>query len=107
MKMDYLLLVVGMGIVTYLPRWIPLIFLSRRRLPMWLRQWLEFIPVAVLGALILPSLVTGGEPRQVTLLQPALLVSVPTFICASLTRSLAGTVIIGMALFWLVTKYFP
>jgi len=92
---DYLLLVVGMGIVTYLPRWVPLIFISRRRLPERLRQWLDFIPAAVLSALILPILVTTGEPRHLTFLQPSLLVSIPTLIVAWKTRSLAGTVIAG------------
>jgi branched-subunit amino acid transport protein len=105
-KTDYLLLVLGMGTVTYLPRWVPLIFLSRRRLPGWLRQWLDFIPAAVLSALILPVLVTTGEPRHLTLFQPALLVSIPTLIFAWKTRSLAGTVIIGMALFWVAGRFF-
>jgi branched-subunit amino acid transport protein len=105
MKADYLLLVLGMGIVTYLPRWMPLILLSRRPLPEWLRQWLDFIPVAVLSALILPALVMTGEPRQLAFFQPALLVSIPVFIFAWKTRSLAGTVIIGMALFWIAGKF--
>lgn len=106
MKTDYLLLVLGMGIVTYLPRWLPLVLLSRRRLPDWLRQWLEFIPAALLSALILPALVTTGEPRHLTLLQPALWVSIPTWIVAWKSRSLAGTVITGMALFWVAGRYF-
>jgi branched-subunit amino acid transport protein len=106
MKADYVLLVLGMGIVTYLPRWIPLILLSRRQLPEWLRQWLDFIPVAVLSALILPAVVTSGDPRQLAVFQPTLLVSIPVFIFAWKTRSLAGTVIIGMALFWIAGKFF-
>ena len=104
--MDYLMLVLGMGAVTYLPRWVPLIFLSRRRLPEWMRQWLEFIPAAVLSALILPALVTAGEPRHLALFQPALLVSIPTLIFAWKSRSLAGTVVVGMALFWGAGKIF-
>ncbi|MEI8173050.1 MAG: AzlD domain-containing protein [Deltaproteobacteria bacterium] len=106
MKVDYVLLILGMGIVTYLPRWIPLILLSRRQLPEWLRQWLDFIPVAVLSALILPAVVTTGEPRHLDVFQPAFLVSIPVFIFAWKTRSLAGSVIIGMALFWIAGKFF-
>lgn len=107
MRTDYLLLVLGMGIVTYLPRWVPLIFLSHRRLPEWLKQWLDFIPVAVLSALILPGLVTAGEPRHLEVFQPALLVAIPTTIFAWKTRSLAGTVIAGMSLYWAAGRFFP
>lgn len=105
MTADYVLLVLGMGIVTYLPRWIPLVLLSHRQLPQWLSQWLDFIPVAVLSALILPAVVTTGDPRHLDVFQPGLLVSIPVFIFAWKTRSLAGTVIIGMALFWIAGKF--
>jgi len=102
MNADYMLVILGMGIVTYIPRWFPLFFLSRRQLPEWLVGWLDFIPVAILSALVLPCLVTNGEPRQLDLLRPELFVAIPTFIFALKTRSLAGTVVIGMFLFWLV-----
>jgi branched-subunit amino acid transport protein len=101
MNTDYLLVFVGMGLVTYVPRWFPLIFLSRRQLPQWLIEWLDFIPAAILSALVLPCLVTAGEPRHLDLFRHELLVAIPTFIFALKTRSLAGTVILGMFLFWL------
>ena len=100
---EYIFILVGMGLVTYLPRWIPLYFLTRRELPEWLITWLDLIPAAILSALLLPLLVTGGEPRQIDLLQPEFFVAIPTFIFALLTRSLVGTVILGMLLFWIAT----
>lgn len=106
MKTEYLLLFLGMGIVTYIPRWLPLILLSRRRMPEWLSQWLDLIPAAVLSALILPELVLSGTPRHLSMANPELLVAVPTFIFAWKSRSLAGTVIFGMALFWLCGRFF-
>jgi branched-subunit amino acid transport protein len=57
---EYAFMIVGMGIVTYVPRWLPLIFLSRRQLPQWLVDWLDFIPVAILSALLAPLLLTSG-----------------------------------------------
>jgi len=97
----YLYILLGMGIVTYVPRWLPLVFLSNRRLPEWFEQWLDLIPAAILSALILPILITAGEPRHLDLLRPELFVAVPTLLFAVKTRSLAGTVVVGMLLFWL------
>jgi branched-subunit amino acid transport protein len=93
--------ILGMGIVTYVPRWFPLVLLSRRNLPQWLVEWLDLIPAAILSALLLPELVTNGMPRHLSLWQPELWVAIPTFIFALKTKSLGGTVVIGMALFWL------
>ena len=97
----YLYILIGMGIVTYVPRWLPLVFLSNRRLPVWFEEWLDLIPAAILSALILPILITTGEPRRLVLLRPELVVAIPTFLFAVKTRSLAGTVVVGMFLFWL------
>ena len=93
--------ILGMGLVTFLPRWFPLMFLSRRNLPLWLVEWLDLIPAAILSALLLPALVTSGSPRHIALWQPELWVAIPTFLFALKTKSLGGTVVIGMALFWL------
>jgi len=97
-KSEYLLLVLGMGLVTYIPRWVPI------QLPRWFAEWLDFIPVAILSALVFPELVTGGSPRYLDLLRPQFIVAVPTFIFALKTRSLGGTVVAGMLLFWLAGK---
>lgn len=97
---DYLLLVIGMGLVTYIPRWFPLFFLSRRELPSWLKEWLDLIPVAILSALVLPEILTAGDPRHLEWLHPRLWVAVPTFLIALKTRSLGGTVLAGMLLYW-------
>lgn len=98
---SYLVLIVGMGLVTYLPRFLPLFALTRRRLPEWLTDWLSLIPVALLSALIAPILFTAGAPRHFELGRPELWVALPTFLFAWKTRSLGGTVLVGMVLFWL------
>jgi branched-subunit amino acid transport protein len=97
---DYLLLLLGMGAVTYLPRWLPLFALAQRRLPQWLIDWLSLIPVAILSALLAPALFTDSAPRALQLGKPELLVAIPTLLFALKTRSLGGTVLVGMGLFW-------
>ena len=107
MKGEIIATIIGMGIVTYIPRWLPLFFLSRRRLPPWLVLWLDFIPAAILSALILPAILTTGSPRQLEWNRPDLWVAIPTLIFALRTRCLAGTVIIGMGLYWLTSFFYP
>ena len=96
----YIVLILGMGLVTYLPRWVPLFFLTKRTLPRWFIEWLDLIPAAILSALLLPELITSDRPRHLSLWQPELLVAVPTLLFALKTKSLGGTVIVGMLLFW-------
>ena len=97
---DFLLLMLSMGAVTYLPRMLPLVALSRRRLPAWFTEWLELIPAAILSALLAPTLFAAAGPRAFCLGKPELLAAVPTLLFALRTRSLAGTVIVGMLCYW-------
>lgn len=101
----FLLLLAGMGLVTYLPRWLPLLSLSRRDLPGWLREWLDLLPTAILSALLAPALLTAGAPRHLDATRPEMLVAVPTLLFAWKTRSLAATVVVGMGLYWLAGRF--
>ena len=101
LESKYIYLIAAMGLVTYIPRWLPLVLLSRRRLPGRLIEWLDLIPAAILSALVVPALITAGDPRHLELIRPEMLVSIPTFVVALKTKSLGGTVIAGMFLFWL------
>jgi len=98
---DYLLLFAGMGLATYLPRALPLLYLAHKRLPQWLIDWLGLIPVAVLSALLAPTLFSDAATRSLSLGKVELIVAIPTLIFALKTRSLGGTVLVGMVLYWL------
>ena len=97
---DFILLLLGMGAVTYLPRMLPLVVLSRRQLPAWFAEWLELIPAAILSALLAPTLFAHSAPRSPAFGKAELLAALPTLLFALKTRSLAGTVVIGMLCYW-------
>jgi len=99
-----LALFAGMGMVTYIPRCLPLLYLSERSLPGWFETWLSFIPASILSALLLPALMTSGNPRHLDLSRPELIVAIPTLLFALKTKSLGGTVIVGMVIFWFLGK---
>ncbi len=98
---DYLVLFGGMGLVTYLPRALPLLYLAHRKMPQWLIDWLDLIPVAILSALLAPTLLADTAARTFQFGKLELLVAIPTLLFALKTRSLGGTVLVGMLLYWL------
>ena len=104
-RTDYLLLFIAMGLVTFIPRWLPLFFLSNRDLPIWFTEWLDLIPVAILSAILVPALVITGEPRQLSFLNLQLWIAFPTMLFALKTRSLGGTVVVGMLLYWVTGMF--
>ena len=99
--LDYCLLFGGMGLVTYLPRWLPLFYLTQRKLPPWLVDWLSLIPVAILSALLAPILLTDQTSRSLDIGKPELIVAVPTLLFALRTKNMGATVLVGMGLYWL------
>lgn len=100
---DYLFLFLGMGAVTYFPRALPLLYLAHKKIPQGLVDWLGLIPVAVLSALLAPALFISGQ-HELSFAKSEFLVAVPTLLFAVKTRSLGGTVLVGMMFFWL-TKW--
>lgn len=99
---EYILLFAAMGLVTYLPRWLPLVYLAHKRMPKWLVDWLSLIPVAILSSLLAPSLLVGSQSHSFTFSKTDLWVALPTLLFALKTKSLGGTLLVGMLLFWLV-----
>lgn len=63
-RLEMLLLVAGMMLVTYLPRLLPFLFLRAERIPPRWRRMLGHIPPAALGALLFPGFLDGvaGNP---------------------------------------------
>ena len=100
---DYSLLILGMALVTYIPRMAPLMLLSSRNLNPHLMRWLEMVPPAVLAALLAPELLLrsaddGGKSLFISLDNIFLLAALPTFVLGWITRSFFGTVAFGMGM---------
>ena len=92
------LTIIGMGLVTYLPRFLPLWLLASRTLPPIVAAWLRHVPVAVLSAMLLPALLI--QEKQINLMPDNLFLyaAVPTVLTAWKTRSFFGAVLVGMCI---------
>jgi branched-subunit amino acid transport protein len=58
-------LVLAMGLVTYLPRLVPLVLFQNIPFTPFIRRFLQFIPFAALGSLIFPGVIhSTGDPSS-------------------------------------------
>lgn len=59
------LIIIGMALVTMIPRVIPAFVVNKFVFKDWVNNWLQAIPYAALGALIFPGIlyVIEGEPH--------------------------------------------
>lgn len=91
---EILSLVLACALVTALPRVLPLALLSRFELPRVVADWLRTVPISVLAALLSIELLATGVAGLVAI--------AAALAIACMTKSLLGTVIAGVALYWLL-----
>ncbi len=90
------LVILGLWVVNYLPRAVPMVVLSKLKIPRPVSQWLGFVPAAVLAAIIAPAILMPEKHLVVTWDNKYLITAIPALIVAVKTRSLVWTLLAGM-----------
>lgn len=101
-NLNVVLLIVGVAIVTLIPRVLPFLVLSKVNMPEWGMKWLSYIPISIMAALLTQSLFMH-ESLQVDYL----IAAIPTFLVAIYTRSLLGAVVTGVVVIILLRVFLP
>lgn len=86
-----------MAAVTYLPRMAPLVLLSGRKFPPVVMEWLGLLPAALLGAMVAQAVLAPDGTLSLSWRNPMLVPSLVAGFVAWRRRSLALTVLSGMA----------
>lgn len=97
MTSQFLILIVGMAIVTFVPRFLPILLLSKKEISPSFSRWMSFIPVSIFAALVASDLFFWEGSFS---LQPVenikLIPSVLVLIVAYKTKSLLWSMITGV-----------
>ncbi len=96
----------GMFAVTYLPRVLPLTILSRMKLPKFVIDVLEYIPIAILGALLVPTLLLVDGRINISLDNYLLIAAVITGIISVFTKKIFVIVLSGIAIMAALVNFF-
>lgn len=91
------LTILGMAVVTFIPRMLPSWLLAKRELSTILKEWLEYIPVAVLAAMLIPGILLKESHVRIGTDNIFLWAAIPTALIAWKTKNIFLTVALGMA----------
>lgn len=103
---EFVWILIGTALVTFIPRTLPLVFISKLELPEYVKKFLTHVPLAVMTALVVQSVLTSGEEWLSFGEDLQWIALFPTLAVAVVTRSLLLTVLTGIAtaalLVWLI-----
>jgi branched-subunit amino acid transport protein len=99
-------IIAGMLAVTYLARLVPMLVLSRMEIPAAFRCWLQFVPVAVLSALLVPNVLLQNGHLALRFSNTYLLAAVPTLFVAARFKNIFLTVLCGIICLLLIRLAF-
>lgn len=94
---NLLLAIILMAVVTVIPRILPFWLLGNRKIPEGLIYWLSFVPVCLLGAIVLPSIFVMNGSLDMSLGNHTMWASFPALLAAIISRSIFPTIVVGMA----------
>ena len=61
---SYFFIILGMAIVTFIPRLLPFVLMSKKEINPTLKRFLNYIPYTALGALIIPNVFNALPNHQ-------------------------------------------
>ncbi|MCB9454051.1 MAG: AzlD domain-containing protein [Anaerolineaceae bacterium] len=100
--MNEFALIVGMLLVTFIPRYGVMALLGRVELPGPVFRALRFVPPAVLSAIILPAVLLNGEQGSLNLAltNSYLVAGIVAGVVAWRSKNVLLTIVLGMAFLW-------
>lgn len=100
-----LLIIIGCGLVTWLPRIIPFILVRKLHLPDIMIRFLSYVPLCILTALFVQNLFMAKQGHFPDVKIEYCLASLPNILVALLTKNLMCIVVTGMC-FMALIRYF-
>ena len=99
--------IIGMALLNYAVRFLPVAIVSRFELPRPIMRWLSFIPISVMGALVAGEVLRPAGRWTFPLASPYVYAALVTGVVFKLTRSFLGATVAGMASFVVLQRVMP
>lgn len=102
---SFIIIFACMMFVTILPRVLPLTILSKLQLPKFIIDVLDYIPIAILGALLVPTIMMIDGKVDFSINNLFLIATIITAIISIFTKKLVLIVISGIATMYVLINF--
>jgi len=102
MRNEVLYIIIGMALVTYFTRIGALVLFRFTGVPTWLNRWLKYVPVAILTALIVPSLLLPKGYLDISLNNHYLIAGIVAAFVAYKSRNIIATLGLGLSIMFVL-----
>lgn len=97
MSRDITLIILGSALVTYLPRYLPILLFKDAELPVWFQKWMGYLPISIFASLIATDIFFWGESLELNpITNSKLLPSLITVFIAYKTKSMIYSILGGV-----------
>ncbi len=107
MKIEIIIIIITMAVVTFFTRFASLVLLHHTGIPAWFGKWLKHVPVGILTALIIPPILVQQGQINISLHNHYLVAGIVAAVVAYKSGSAVLTMGLGMgamlALRWLTS----
>ena len=100
--MNEWLLIIGMMAVTFIPRYLPIVLAGRFRIHPILKQALEFVPIAVLTAIISQASLIHEGKLHLGFDNVYLYALIASVITAFITQHVFKTILVGLLVYSII-----
>ena len=102
------MIIIGMAAVTYFSRELPFVILKGKKLNSSIVEWMGYVPIAVLAALLIPALLIDGESKKlfISLDNLFLVAGIFTFLFGIFIKNLFAVIIFGISLLAVIRYFF-
>ena len=89
------IIIIGMMVVTYIPRLVPFYLVSDKKLPKVVDRFLQYVPYAALGALIIPGAITSVQGSYLAAILGLTFAGVYSYLKGGVIVSIVGAITIA------------
>lgn len=94
----FIWIILGTMVVTYIPRMLPLVLLSKAKLPKKVEEFLDYIPIAILGAILFQTLVIRDAQIDISIGNEYLIIGALTILFSRFVKRVDLIVLVGILL---------